>query len=193
MIPSAQSPHSEHPTRLPDSALTFLHWTWMRALLHRGYWLVASLYLVLDAGLSPFQLVLIGAVAVWIIAARITGVGVARRVYAAACGIAAFGVLLLAAAPDAVTGSAGVLLVAGIGWTVTRAVGAIWVNWRASSEVRATVPSFLAQVEYLGEIVCGIVLGILAQATSIRGALAGACALVVWAGVVVARSEGEHR
>jgi hypothetical protein len=60
MTPSAQSPQSEHPTRVPDIVVTFLHWTWMRALLHRGYWLVTSLYLVLDAGLSPFQLVLIG-------------------------------------------------------------------------------------------------------------------------------------
>ncbi len=32
----------------------------MRAMLHRGYWLVASLYLVVDARLSPAQLVLIG-------------------------------------------------------------------------------------------------------------------------------------
>ena len=32
----------------------------MRALLQRGYWLVASLYLVVDARLSPAQLVLIG-------------------------------------------------------------------------------------------------------------------------------------
>jgi MFS family permease len=412
MTPNAHSPQSEHPTHVPDIAVTFLHWTWMRALLHRGYWLVTSLYLVLDAGLSPFQLVLIGvaqgivsltfevptgvvadtisrkwslvishillgasmvatglvtafpalvatqmlwgiawtfasgadiawitdeleyaartaevltaqarwqqiggasgmigfglfawatdrstamvaagaamallglyvvarfteqhftptrtqrwrqattilqrgvalarhdrdilvvfaatflvngaadafgrlypkqlvglgfpdrpdpvvwftglgiitfavgAFALWIVEARINGLGVARRVYEAACGIGALGVLLLAAAPDAVTGSAGVLLVAGIAWTVTRAVGAIWVNSRASSDVRATMQSFLAQVEYLGEILCGIALGILAQVISITGALAGACALVVCAGVVVARSHADHR
>jgi MFS family permease len=412
MTPSAQFPQSEHPRRVPDIAVTFLHWSWMRALLHRGYWLVTSLYLVLDAGLSPFQLVLIGvaqgivsltfeiptgvvadtisrkwslvishillgvsmvatglvtafpalvatqmlwgiawtfasgadiawmsdelqysartaevltAQARWqqigaasgiigfgifawatdrstamvvagvamallglyvvarfteqhftptrtrrwrqattilqrgvalarhdreilvvfaatflvngaadafgrlypkqlvglgfpdrpdpvmwftglgvitfaigtfalrIVEARITGVGVARRVYAAACGIGALGVLLLATAPDAVTGSAGVLLAAGIAWTVTRTVGAIWVNSRATSDVRATVQSFLAQVEYLGEILCGIALSLLAQMTSITGALAGASALVVCAGVVVAQAHVDHR
>ncbi len=32
----------------------------MFAVFHRGYWLVASLYLVIDAHLSPFQLVTIG-------------------------------------------------------------------------------------------------------------------------------------
>jgi MFS family permease len=412
MAPSAQSPQPEHPTRVRDSAVTFLHWTWMRAMLHRGYWLVTSLYLVLDAGLSPFQLVFIGvaqgivsltfevptgvvadtisrkwslvishillgismvatglltafpalvvtqmlwgiawtfasgadiawmsdelenpahtaevlmaqarwqqigaasgmigfgifawatdrstamlvagvamallglyvvarfteqhftptrtqrwrqattilqrgvalarhdreilvvfaatflvngaadafgrlypkqlvglgfpdrgdpvvwftglgvimfalgALALRIVEARINGVDVARRAYTAACGIGALGVLLLAAAPDAVTGSAGVLLVAGIAWTVTRAIGVIWVNSRATSDVRATLQSFLAQVEYLGEILCGIMLGILAQVTSITGALIGACALVVCAGVVVARSHADHR
>jgi hypothetical protein len=96
--------------------------------------------------------------------------------------------LLLTVAPDTLTGSAGVLLVAGIAWTVTRAVGAIWVNSRTSNDVRATLQSFLAQVEYFGEILCGIALGVLAQATSIIGALVGACALVACAGLVVARS-----
>jgi MFS family permease len=129
-----------------------------------------------------------GALALRIVEARIAGAGVARRTYAAACGIGAAGVLLLTVAPDFVTAGAGVLLVAGIAQTVTRAVGAIWVNSRTTSDVRATVQSFLAQVEYIGAILCGVALSALAQATSITGALAGACALVACAGVVVARS-----
>ncbi|TWD82091.1 MFS transporter [Kribbella amoyensis] len=40
----------------------YLRWTWLRSALHNGWWLVTSLYLVLDAGLTPSQLVLIGAV-----------------------------------------------------------------------------------------------------------------------------------
>jgi hypothetical protein len=32
----------------------------MRAVFHRGYWLVTSLYLVVDANLSAFQLLFIG-------------------------------------------------------------------------------------------------------------------------------------
>jgi len=43
---------------VPDIAATFLRWTWMRAVLHRGYWLVTNLYLIVDAHLSPVQLVL---------------------------------------------------------------------------------------------------------------------------------------
>jgi MFS family permease len=38
-----------------------VRWTWARAVLHRGWWLVTSVYLVVDAHLSGSQLVVIGA------------------------------------------------------------------------------------------------------------------------------------
>jgi MFS transporter, DHA3 family, tetracycline resistance protein len=44
----------------PDLVAVYLRWFWWRALLHRGWWLVTSVYLVVDAHLSPSQLVLIG-------------------------------------------------------------------------------------------------------------------------------------
>ena len=130
----------------------------------------------------------VGAVALRVVEARIDGAGVARRVYAMACGIGALGLLVLAAAPDDVAGMAGVLLVGGIAWTVTRAVSVIWVNRRTSSDVRATLQSFLAQAEYLGEISLGVTLGILAQATSIAFAMMGASMLVLGAGLLIVRS-----
>jgi MFS family permease len=40
--------------------VTYVRWTWMRAVLHHGWWLVASLYMVIDAGLTASQIVLIG-------------------------------------------------------------------------------------------------------------------------------------
>ena len=43
-----------------DVAATFLRWTFLRATFHRGYWLVTSLYLVVEADLSAFQLVFLG-------------------------------------------------------------------------------------------------------------------------------------
>ena len=43
-----------------DVAATFIRWTCLRAVFHRGYWLVTSLYLVVEAELSAFQLVFIG-------------------------------------------------------------------------------------------------------------------------------------
>jgi MFS family permease len=131
---------------------------------------------------------LFGVLALRIIEARIDSVGIAHRVYAAACCIGVFGLLTLACAPGYLVGGAGVLLVDGIALTVTRAVGAIWINRRTSSEVRATVHSFLAQAEYGGEIVCGVALGALAQVATIPVAFACSAALIACTGVMVARS-----
>ncbi len=130
----------------------------------------------------------VGALALRIVEARIDGAGVARRVYVSACFIGALGLIVLAGAPDDVTGMAGVLLVSGIALTVTRCVSVIWVNRRATSDVRATVQSFLAQAEYCGEIFLGLTLAVIAQTTSIATAMMGSCALVTCAGVLVVRS-----
>ncbi len=130
----------------------------------------------------------VGALALRIVEARIDGVGVARPVYAAACGIGVLGLIALVCAPGYLAGSAGVLLVSGIGMTVTSAVGEIWVNRRTTSDVRATVQSFLAQVEYGGEILFGLMLGAVAQFTTIPVTFACAAALIAGAGVLVVRS-----
>ena len=44
----------------PDLTTAYLRWSLSRAALARGWWLATALYLVLVAGLSPSQLVLIG-------------------------------------------------------------------------------------------------------------------------------------
>jgi hypothetical protein len=98
------------------------------------------------------------------------------------------GLALVAIAPGVRTAMAGVLLVGGIAWSVTRCVGVIWINRRATSDVRATAHSFLAQAEYAGEIALGLGLGVLAQASGIGVAMAGAAVLVAGAAVIVARS-----
>ena len=43
-----------------DFATAFLRWTFIRAVLARGYWLTTALYLVVVAHLTPFELVMIG-------------------------------------------------------------------------------------------------------------------------------------
>lgn len=129
-----------------------------------------------------------GAIALRVVEARIDGSGVPRRVYAAACFVGLLGAILLAGTPDVVGGMLGVFLIGGIAWPVTRAVSVIWVNQRATPEVRATVQSLLAQVEYVGEIAFGVSLAMLAQSTSIATAMAGAAVLLACAGLLVARS-----
>ena len=75
----------------------------------------------------------------------------------------------------------------GIAWPVTRCVSVIWINRRVMSDVRATLQSFLAQAEYIGEFTLGVGLGVLAQSTSIAVSMLGACALVAGAGGLVVR------
>lgn len=132
----------------------------------------------------------LGAFALWIVEQRLHGLRVARAAYVSACGLTVGGALLLAAAPGVPLASLGVLLMEGIGWPVTRAVGAIWANERATREVRATIQSLLAQMEYAGEMVCGLAIAWLAGSVSISVALTGAAALVALAGLLALRSFG---
>jgi MFS family permease len=116
---------------------------------------------------------------------RIERPGAAGRAYGGACGVGAVGLVLLAAAPDPAFGVAGVLFVGGIAWTVTRSVSVIWVNRRATSDVRATVQSFLGQVESLGEVTGGLVFAVVAQALSVPTAFVCSSVLVALSGLLV--------
>jgi hypothetical protein len=129
-----------------------------------------------------------GVAALRAVEAQIDGAGVAPRIYVLACLVGLVGLSTLALAPDVLSGSAGVLLVGGVAFPVTRAVSVIWVNRRTTSEVRATVHSFLSQAECIGEIVGGLALAVLAQATSISVALMTSGALIACAGGMVVRS-----
>jgi MFS family permease len=123
---------------------------------------------------------------------RIAGVGVARRFYALACFTGVLGLLIVALAPDALIGGVGVLLLNGTAATVPGPVSTIWVNRRTTSDVRATVQSFLAQVESMGEVCGGGVLAALARAGGISLTLLAAGGLLAVTGVMVARSRADR-
>ena len=133
-----------------------------------------------------------GFVALRIVEAGLDGVGVARRVYALTCFVGMLGLVVLTVAPDALIGGAGVLLVSGIAFNVTRTVSVIWVNRRTTSDVRATVHSFLDQAECIGEISGGFALTLLAQVAGISIALLASAALLAFTGALVARSRADR-
>jgi MFS family permease len=128
---------------------------------------------------------LVGSSVLHLVRQRIDQPGAPGRAYAASCAGGAFGLVVLANAPDPTVGVAGVLLVGGIGWTVTRSISTIVVNRRATSEVRATVQSFLGQVESIGEIAGGLTLGLVAQRSSIPVALLCSSVLVGLSGLLI--------
>lgn len=127
----------------------------------------------------------LAALALRIVEARIDGVGVARRVYAGACAVGALGLVVLAIAPSVTMALAGILLARAITWPLTRTVGAVWVNRRTTSEVRATVHSLLGQAEYAGEIALGLSLAVVAQLAGLPLAFIGASVLLMLTAALV--------
>jgi MFS family permease len=106
-------------------------------------------------------------------------------VLAGVAGALSIGVFGLA--PNLTVAVVALLVASGVAMPIVRTVTTIWVNRRATSEVRATVHSVLAQAEYVGEIATAGVLAAFAGATGAAGAfllaatLFGVSALVVLA------------
>lgn len=136
---------------------------------------------------------LAGVVALRVIEERIDGPGVARRTYMMSSFLGTIGLIVLAIAPGALIGSIGVLLWNGIAANVTRAISVVWVNWRATSDVRATVLSFLTQAETVGKSVSGLALAFVAAKGGTLGALAASAVLAAVVGVVMARSSVDRQ
>jgi MFS family permease len=120
---------------------------------------------------------LAGAAALRVVQPHVDGAHTVGRGYVIACGVAALGVVGLASAPEAMSGSMAVLLAAGA-LPLTRSFGTIWVNRQAVSAVRATVHSLLAQAEYAGKIICGLAIAAIAQHASVFPALMSCGALL---------------
>lgn len=131
---------------------------------------------------------LAGIVALHWIESRVEAEGAPSRFYVAAGFLAAVATLLLAAAPEIVSGLTAVFLARGIGMRVVPVVASIWVNQRATSEVRATVQSFLGQAEAVGEVGGGIALGIVAQQLGLSTALVCSASLFALTVLLVRRS-----
>ena len=128
---------------------------------------------------------LVGAAALRIVEPRIDDVGAGRRGYVVACAAGAVGAFVLAGAPEEVSASAAVLLAGGIAMPLTRTIGTILVNRETSGDVRATVHSFLAQAEYVGEIVCGLGIALVARFAGLSPALVACGALFALAVALV--------
>lgn len=120
---------------------------------------------------------LTGALALLAVERRIHDEPGARSALIMACAAAAAGVALLALAPNLAWAVLAILVASGAALPLIRTVMTIWVNRRATSDVRATVHSFLAQAEYVGEIACTSALATVAGAAGLTGALLPAAGL----------------
>jgi len=121
----------------------------------------------------------VGAVTLKVVENRLQGQQSLRFLYLLGCLLGLCGLLLFALAPNQWVAMSGVIVVHGIAWSLVRVVGVVWMNERTTSEVRATIQSFLSQAENMGEVFVGLSLGLLAQLAGIPIAIMGA-ALVVF-------------
>lgn len=135
----------------------------------------------------------LGATTLYFVERRISGVGVAKRTYVAACGCGAVGLIVFAHAPNLQYAVAGALLVRGIALPTVRVAGTVMINRRTPSEARATVHSMLSQAENLGEIICGLGLAAIASATSSTVTLMTSAGLVAAAGAVASAARDHSR
>lgn len=128
---------------------------------------------------------IVGALLLRLVSKRINGSHAATD-YALAALVGVLAMLLLAFARDPVVGAIAVVLLSGIVTPLTRIISTIWVNTRTTADIRATTHSFLAQLEYLGEIVCGLTIAAVARLTTLPLALT-ACAILFAATAVLMR------
>jgi MFS family permease len=129
----------------------------------------------------------VGALTLRIIENRMRGTSSLRLLYLAACLLGALGILLFAVAPTPLVAMAGVLVVHGIAFNVVRIVGIIWMNERATSDVRATMQSFLSQAENFGELTIGFSLGVIAEVFDISSAMLASVVVVAVAACLIFR------
>ncbi|TDW23713.1 MFS transporter [Kribbella kalugense] len=126
-------------------------------------------------GLGVIGLI-VGALVLRLVSKRING-SHASTDYALAALVGVLAMLLLAFARDPVVGAIAVVLLSGIVTPLTRIISTIWINTRTTADIRATTHSFLAQLEYLGEIICGLTIATVARLTTLPLALT-TCALL---------------
>ncbi|GAA2787962.1 MFS transporter [Kribbella solani] len=127
----------------------------------------------------------VGAIVLRLAARRISGAH-AGTDYALAALAGVLSMLLFAFAWEPVVGAIAVVLLTGVVTPLTRVISTIWVNARTTTDIRATTHSFLSQVEYLGEIVCGLAISAVARLANLPLALVG-CAVLFAATAVLMR------
>jgi MFS family permease len=177
----------------------FVRWTWCRALLHRGWWVVTSVYLVVDAHLSASELVLVG-----------VGQGVVALVFEVPAGVLADTVsrkwslvvshVLMGAAMLAtglVSGFVPLMatqMVWGLSWTFASGADVAWISDELDEPARVSAVLMRSEQAQLTGTVAGLVgIGGLAWLTQPSTAMVLAGAAMLLLGLYVVVGFGEYR
>jgi len=176
----------------------FILWMGVRAVLHRGWWLVTSLYLVTVAHLDPAQLVLIGVMQgavslIFEIPAGVVADTISRK-KALVLSQVLMGTAMLATAT--VTDFSLILatqMLWGISWTFASGSDVAWVTDELRQPERISrVLTKAARSELAGSAIGIVCIGLFAAATSFQTAMISAGVLMVVLGIYVALRFPEH-
>jgi MFS family permease len=184
---------------LPNLGLTFVRWSFARGASWRGYWLLASLYLVVVADLTASQLVLIGAgqAATVLLAELPAGVFAdtvsRRRSLLIAHVVTGAGMIMLglvASFPALVLSQA----LCGLGWAFSSGADVAWITDELDDQrVISRVLAARARWELSGAVAGIVVLGCFAFVTDLRtGIVVSGLTMLALAGVVALRFPEEH-
>jgi len=171
----------------------FVRWTWCRALLHRGWWLVTSVYLVVDARLPAAELVLIGVGQSAVALLFEVPAGVLADTFSRKWSLVVSHVLMGAAmlATGLVGGFVPLLatqMLWGLSWTFASGADVAWISDELAEPARVSVVLMRSEQAQLTGTVAGLVgIGGLAWLTKPGTAmvLAGAAMLLLGLYVVV--------
>lgn len=171
----------------------------MRAILHRGWWLATSLYLVVEAGLSPLELVLLGTaqgltVIVFEVPAGLVADNYSRKwsivLSQIIMGLGMLTTGLVTSFPALVATQ----MIWGLSWTFASGADVAWIN--DELDEREQIGPILANAaswNQWGSALGILGIGFLAWQTSLSFAIVTSGALMLLLGVYVAYSFKEQR
>ena len=172
-------------------ATLYATWSFVRSFLHRGWWLVTSLYLVTEAGLTPFELVFMGtAQGLTVIAAEVPA-GVFADAYSrkwslvvahALMGLGMFSTGLFLSFPELVVTQ----MIWGLSWTFSSGADVAWMTDELNDPEKTTKAIIdAAKWGHTGSALGIVVLGALAWATTLSTAIVSAGVGMWCLGIVV--------
>ncbi|RKR85903.1 MFS transporter [Micromonospora pisi] len=177
----------------------FVRWMWCRALLHRGWWLVTSVYLVVDAHLSASELVLIGVGQSVVSLLFEVPAGVLADTFSRKWSLVVSHVLMGAAmlATGLVSGFMPLMatqMVWGLSWTFASGADVAWISDELDDPARVSAVLMRSEQAQLTGTVAGLVgVGGLAWLTRPGTALVLAGAAMLLLGLYVVVGFREHR
>ncbi|MBO0882055.1 MAG: MFS transporter [Mycobacterium sp.] len=173
-------------------AALFVGWTGLRAVLHNGWWLVVSLYMVVDAGLTPSQLLAIAAAqGIAALTFEIPAGAFADVVSRKWSIVIAHGLMGTAMVTTGVFPSLWPLLLSqmlwGISWNFSSGADTAWITGElgGTAEVQPVLVT-AARMQMVGAVVGLVVFGGIASVVGRQPAIIGAGVGMVVLGVGVA-------